>query len=356
MLVELGSVFRIMLIFFMLITQSFSYKTPVTDNPSFQKGMAFPSWVSQQYCQAYSDESLRRLSQNICAEWVQFVPTRYQKDRFANEIYPEAGGRTADDECLRHAIRAAKNLGLKIMLKPHVDSHSGDWRGTFQPTDPDLWFENYQRMITSYAGLAQEEGVEIFSIGCEFVELSTPEFTQHWSETIEAVRTFYQGLLVYSANWWQEYEQIEFWSGLDYIGIDAYVPLTSQTDPSFLDLLNGWSPVLAQLETFSMFWNRPVIFTEIGYRSMDGANMKPWDWEIQGSVDLVEQAQCYFAVIRVISQSPWLQGIYWWNWEPDPSRGGPSDSGYTPQGKPAETVLKRWYCGEQLIKKGRVRR
>ena len=52
----------------------------------------------------------------------------------------------------------------------------------------------------------------------------------------------------------------------------------------------------------------------------------------------------------------WFEGIYWWNWEPDISLGGPADRGYTPFGKPAELVLKEWYCGEDRGKKGRSRR
>jgi hypothetical protein len=84
--------------------------------------------------------------------------------------------------------------------------------------------------------------------------------------------------------------------------------------------------------------------------------MRPWDWEASGEVDLAEQALCYQAVIRVFGEKPWFNGIYWWNWEPNPLLGGKADNGYTPQGKPAEVILNRWYCGDRLRKKGIVRR
>lgn len=346
--------YRSVLLIVLIITLSSPLNSAAQDTLHFQKGMAFPTWDSEEYCSPDSDESLRLLAQNTCTEWVQLVPTWYQQDRYSHEIFPEYEGNTAKDECLRHAIRHAHSLGLKVMLKPHVDAQNGDWRGTFQPTDSRLWFENYRKMIKAYAELAKEEEVEILSIGCEFLELTKSEFTSAWREMIEAVREIYKGPLVYSANWWQEYLHIEFWGDLDYAGIDAYFPLTEKTDPTLDELQAAWMPFVSEMETFYETWKIPVVFTEIGYRSIDEANSMPWDWQISGTIDLKEQALCYQAVIRVFNGKPWIAGVYWWNWEPDPRRGGVLDKGYTPQGKPAEIVLKRWYC--QLSKKGQKKR
>jgi hypothetical protein len=323
------------------------------EHPGFQKGMAFPTWAAEEYCSYNSDQSLTILANTTCTEWVQLVPTWYQEDRFSSEMFPEYEGKTATNECLKHAVRTAHSLGLKVMLKPHIDAFSSDWRGTFQPSNPEVWFDNYNQMIKSYAQLAQEEDVEIFSIGCEFLELTKPEFTAAWLQVIQTVRQYYHGPLVYSANWWQEYEQVEFWASLDFIGIDAYFKLTNKPDPTLAELLTAWRPYVARIETFYERWRIPVILTEIGYRSIDGANMRPWDWETPGVVDLTEQALCYQAVKDIFGEKPWFEGIYWWNWEPNPSRGGPSDKGYTPYGKPAEKNLREWYCETTSLKKGR---
>lgn len=207
-----------------------------------------------------------------------------------------------------------------------------------------------------YAQMAHEENVEIFSIGCEFLELTKPEFTNFWREIVIGVRGIYSGSLVYSANWSIEYLQIEFWNELDFVGIDAYFELTDKKNPTLSELQDAWKPYVDEIQTFYDKWNIPIIFTEIGYRSLDGANMQPWNWEIQGSVDLIEQAFCYQAVIRTFDGKPWFAGIYWWNWEPDPSLGGISDTGYTPQKKPAESILKKWYGGESSQKKGYIKR
>jgi hypothetical protein len=348
------------LISYVLLTGLTCYRASPFIQPaeesSFQKGMAFPTWDSEQYGTVSCNESLRILAQTTCTEWVQLVPTWYQNNRFSNAIFPDFEGQTARMESLRNAIQTSHDLGLKVMLKPHVDSLSGDWRGTFEPQDPIAWFNKYEKMMEIYAQIAQDEGVEILSIGCEFVELTSSVYTPNWKEVIHDIRGAYSGSLVYAANWGRESLQVEFWDDLDFIGIDAYFELTNMTDPEMEELLAAWTPHIAQIESIYRTWQKPILLTEIGYRSIDGANMRPWDWEISGEIDLEEQAQCFQAVIRTFKERDWFEGIYWWNWEPDPSLGGPTDKGYTPYGKPAGKVLESWYCEEALSKKGRSRR
>jgi hypothetical protein len=348
------------LISYVLLTGLTCYRASPFIQPaeesSFQKGMAFPTWDSEQYGTVSCNESLRILAQTTCTEWVQLVPTWYQNNRFSNAIFPDFEGQTARMESLRNAIQTSHDLGLKVMLKPHVDSLSGDWRGTFEPQDPIAWFNNYEKMMEIYAQIAQDESVEILSIGCEFVELTSSVYTPNWKEVIHDIRGAYSGSLVYAANWGRESLQVEFWDDLDFIGIDAYFELTNMTDPEMEELLAAWTPHIAQIESIYRTWQKPILLTEIGYRSIDGANMRPWDWEISGEIDLEEQAQCFQAVIRTFKERDWFEGIYWWNWEPDPSLGGPTDKGYTPYGKPAGKVLESWYCEEALSKKGRSRR
>jgi len=324
-----------------------------SENPVFQKGMAFPTWVARQYDSDASDESLKALMKTTCTEYVQLVPTWYQENRIADVMGPDYDGQTARMESLRHAIRTAHNLGLKVMLKPHVDAQSGDWRGTFLPENPEIWFSNYTAMTKTYAQIAQEEGAEIFCVGCEFVELTASNFTADWKELIREVRDIFAGPLIYAANWGRESRQVQFWDELDFIGIDAYYGLTDKFDPTIKELIAAWQPFVSEIESVYLTWQKPVVLTEIGYRSMDGANRQPWNWEASAEVDLAEQALCYQAVIKVFGEKTWFNGIYWWNWEPDPRMGGPEDNYYTPQGKPAETILKRWYCDRKHNQKGK---
>jgi hypothetical protein len=55
---------------------------------------------------------------------------------------------------------------------------------------------------------------------------------------------------------------------------------------------------------------------------------------------LVTQRKCYEAALRMVAGRTWLAGMYWWPWMPDPSDGGPDDTGCSPHGKPAEDSLE----------------
>ena len=134
-----------------------------------------------------------------------------------------------------------------------------------------------------------------------------------------------------------------WWDALDYIGVDAYYPLTVEEDPTLADLKTAWERPIATLETLHDRCGKPIILTEIGYRSVDGANRQPWEWATPGEVDLQEQSDCYRAALESLWGKPWLAGIYWWNWDTDPEQGGPDDTGFTPHGKPAEEVLRTYY-------------
>jgi hypothetical protein len=237
-------IFKVCLLFILILWQIpclSSQSRQESEDTTFQKGMAFPTWIAGQYCTAPSGESLRILAQTTCTEYVQLVPSWYQEDRFSNAMHPDYEGMTARMDCLRHAIHTARNFGLKVMLKPHVDASSGDWRGTFQPENPEAWFSNYTEMTKTFAQLAQEEKVDIFSVGCEFVELTSSDYTLAWKELIQEVWEVYDGPLIYAANWGRESQQVEFWDALDFIGIDAYFELTDKADPTMDELLEAWT-------------------------------------------------------------------------------------------------------------------
>jgi serralysin len=81
-----------------------------------------------------------------------------------------------------------------------------------------------------------------------------------------------------------------------------------------------------------------VIFTEIGYRSLDGTNRAPWDFQASAAPDAAEQADCYTAAYEVWTREPWMQGLFWWSWRVSPP--GPGDTDYDPRGKPAEEIIR----------------
>ena len=80
---------------------------------------------------------------------------------------------TATIPDLTFIINAAHRIGLRVMLKPHIDIEStggrwGPWRGDIGGfSDESAWFESYTSMILKYAALAEALDVELYSISCE---------------------------------------------------------------------------------------------------------------------------------------------------------------------------------------------
>jgi len=312
------------------------------------RGVTHVSWWHDEYQYAAGAESRERLAASG-ANWAGVLVTWYMETRESNAIGP-AALRSPTDEAVRDAIRELRALGLQVMLKPHVDVLDGAWRGTIRPRDPALWFASYAAFLDRMAGLAREEGVGLLCVGTELATLSGARHGEDWARVIAGVRARYGGPLTYAANGVgaaDEYTSVAFWDRLDLLGLDVYTPLTDRRDPSRAELAAGWrrnrngEDMLAAFRNWQSAHGKPVVFTEIGYRSADGANRAPWDWEASMVPDPGEQADCYQAAFEVWSrEAGWMRGAFWWAW--DVSAPGPADSGYNPRGKPAEAVLRAW--------------
>jgi len=85
---------------------------------------------------------------------------------------------------------------------------------------------------------------------------------------------------------------------------------------------------------------RPLIFTEGGYPSADGGAVHPWDYTVNAPPDLEEQRRAFEAFVQTWDGVPQLGGVFFWDWYGD---GGPTDTRYTPRGKPAQAVIRRWF-------------
>ena len=87
---------------------------------------------------------------------------------------------------------------------------------------------------------------------------------------------------------------------MDYIGVNVYCPLTDKNDPTVAEIKTAWTEkgYIAHLERLFKRFNKPIIFTEIGYPSHDGANKQPAGpagYLTGKTIDLQEQADCYQA-------------------------------------------------------------
>ncbi|UCE15265.1 MAG: hypothetical protein JSV12_05090 [Candidatus Bathyarchaeota archaeon] len=323
----------------------FTESQPVSSGkPVFQKGMSYTTWSSNAYNGSDSDESLRLLTETN-TEWVAIAVFWYQTNISSHDIHADPE-RTPTNESVAHAISQAHNLGLKVMLKPMLDPLESEgprlwpvWRGEIPPSDE--WFESYSSFINFFAEFAEQNDVELFSVGCELKE--TTREKQQWENIVSGVRERYSGPLTYAADW-SNFQNIEWWDSLDYVGIDAYFPLSLlKYDPTFEELKNAWIGYAKEIETWQSTVDKPIIFTEIGYRSGDGTNMTPGNYWTDFSVDLQEQVDCYEAAFQTLWNESWFYGFYWWNWDTNPNAGGSDDTDYTPQNKPVQDVVTQWY-------------
>ncbi|MBU4346171.1 MAG: hypothetical protein KKH29_02455 [Candidatus Omnitrophica bacterium] len=252
------------------------FVSPAGAGPSFQKGICYAAWERNRYLSTHSDRSLEELARTG-AEWVAIVTTYYQ-DRFdSTAIY--ATEITPSDESIIHVINRAHQLGLKVMLKPHLnllDRKDGLCRldiGFQNQHDWQAWFTQYLDFILHYAKMAEETGAELFCIG---TELSfTTQKQEFWKDSIiPSIKRVYSGELIYAANW-DTYENIRFWNELDYIGIDAYFSLTEKGSPDYEEIEAAWMRKVDEVERYQKKINKPIIFTEIGYRSCEFSAVRP---------------------------------------------------------------------------------
>jgi hypothetical protein len=328
-----------------------SQKAELPDaKPVFQKGLSYSCWSNHDFGSSVSDESLRLLTETG-TEWIALCFSWIQSNTTSHDIHLSSSG-TPTPESLKHAITTAHGLGLKVMLKPMVEAVEREealpypvWRGEIQPSNE--WFESYSEFINFFAEFAEENGVELFSVGCEY-KATTGEKEQ-WETVIQGVRERYSGPIVYSADW-TNYQNIEWWDSLDYVGIDAYFLLSVlKYDPTFDELKNAWTNYADEIETWLSTVNKPVIFTEIGYRSGDGTNMCPSNYWSDMPVDLQEQRDCYEAAFQTLWNRSWFYGFYWWTWTYNPEEGGLNDSSHTPQNKPTQQLITQWYSRERQV-------
>ncbi|MEM7263073.1 MAG: hypothetical protein AAF488_13870, partial [Planctomycetota bacterium] len=248
--------------------------------------------------------------------------------------------RTAPIERVRITIRQARALGMRVLLFPILllnDPGENDWRGTIRPTDSAAWFASYGQLMELYARLAQEEQVDLLSIGSEFNSMQGK--LGGWQSVIDRIRAAYQGPITYSANW-DSLDGVSFIQELDIIGMTTYFGLSDQDDPSVESMVTRWKTIQADVHEWSHFHRIPLIFTEVGFPSQDGANRNPWNYYHSTVVDLAEQRDCYEAFQTVWAGDSVLGGVLFYNWF---GRGGPEDTGYTPRGKPALEIIRSWF-------------
>ncbi len=246
----------------------------------------------------------------------------------------------------RQYITMLHENGIAVMVKPQIWIWRGIFTGHLKMEAEEDWKKletSYENFILVYARLAEETESEYFCIGTELEQFTKnrPEF---WTKLISKIKSVYSGKLTYAANW-DEFTRTPFWGELDYIGIDAYFPLSEEKTPSLSQLQAGWQPHKEKIEQLSRTLKKPVLFTEFGYRSTDYTAKKPWLADRNNvAVNFDAQSNATKALFEEFWKEDWFAGGFIWKWFiHHENAGGLNDNRFTPQNKPVEKVIRDHY-------------
>ncbi|MCK5401376.1 MAG: glycoside hydrolase [Flavobacteriaceae bacterium] len=249
-------------------------------------------------------------------------------------------------EGAKQYIKELKKKGISIMMKPHIWVWRGEFTGYISMKNEEDWRileDSYTKFILDYAELAEDTKSEILCIGTE-LERFIDERPKFWNILISKIKEIYKGKLTYAANW-DEFKRTPFWSQLDFIGVDAYFPVSISKTPTLEECSEGWKQHKNLIKEISNKYNKPILFTEFGYRSVDFSGKEPWKSDRSlTSVNLEAQINATKALFEEFWKEDWFAGGFVWKWHHDYEQsGGENNTRFTPQNKPVEVVIKSYY-------------
>jgi hypothetical protein len=286
----------------------------------------------------------------IGSDTVEFVVDSKQENGKSTQIFLDMRGEPTPEK-LGELIDYAHARKLRVILMPLVLLEApinNEWRGSMHPEVWETWWDSYREMLHHYATVAEKHHVELFVIGSELV--TTEGMTEQWTRTIRQVRRDYHGSITYSANW-DHYTTPQFWDQLDLMGINSYYDLAYdikgthvQKNQATVEQINHrWSELRSAILGFSHKIHKPVIMLEVGWCSIGNAVTEPWDYtQTTEPLDLDVQRRLYESYFESWHGQKGFAGFMLWAWTPNAS--GPQDRGYTPEGKPAEDVVRNWFA------------
>jgi len=256
----------------------------------------------------------------------------------------------ANQRSVAAAVDQAHAAGLRVLLVPHLWVESGDWRGLIDPGSDEDWrgfAESYEDFVDGWAKVAARAGVDMMAIGVELRSWATGNRAPLLLGIIERLRKLYPGPLTYAANWDDVHDTV-LWSSLDVIGINAFFPLADKPDASDDQLLARAEKISVEVGQLAARWKRPVLFTEFGYTTRKDPSVRPWEWpEDLGNVtvDQVDQARAYRALLTPFIKKPWFVGVFVWRVYADlEDTSQEPEWGFSPSGKLAERELREAFA------------
>jgi hypothetical protein len=246
---------------------------------------------------------------------------------------------------------------LRVLVVPHLWVEDGGWRGEIDPGSDaawQRWSSAYRAFVATWAEVARAAHADMLSVGVELGSWVTGRHASSFLEIIDAVRSIYPGPLTYSANW-DDADDTVVWGALDVIGVNAFYPLAAADGAGFAQMLDGGRQVALRVRGLSERWQKPVLFTELGYTTRSNPAVRPWEWPdrmTQVKTDEQAQADAYRALLAPLLDEPSFAGFFGWRVYADPDDvSQEAEWGFSPRGKRAELVVRdayhtRWAADE----------
>jgi hypothetical protein len=295
---------------------------------------------------AASLAKIARLGTNAVA----IVPYGFQRDPHeAGFLSVHHGAGSENDESVIYAHAQAQKLGMYTLLKPQLWV-SGAWPGEVSMPDEAAWsdfFDYYYRWIRHYALLAEMRNFDAFCLGVEF-SIATRTQPDAWRQMIRRIKGLYSGPITYAANWGEEFEQLPFWDEVDFIGLNCYYPLNDGENPTKKELEKAFAQVLKKAEIVSKKFKKPLVFTEVGFRSVEQTWISPHAEAGDRPYNPECQRLCYEVLFEGIADQDWIKGLFIWKWPTYLEYQKEHPIGFSPHDKPAELVVQEWYSNGKL--------
>ncbi len=314
--------------------------------PEFQKGISYAYWNSTDggYPTRKSGESLDLL-RKMGVTWVASIPYGFMRAASAPRLhYPghDIGGES--DESLFALAADARAKGMKVMIKPQIWINHASWPGKINfSTDQDWnkFMDSYENWIVHYAIISELTRAGLLCIGTEMVQCTLKK-PDRWRKLIARVRQVYHGPLVYASNYGKEFEELTFWDSLDYIGLDNYYAIRTSEKQGVPEMKQAFIRQKEKIRSVALRFNKPLLFTEIGYMANGGAGMGARESDFSDYNETL-QAECYRLAMETYWKEPWFSGMYWWKWFSNPEDQGKEADTHSPHGRAAQAVLRQWY-------------
>lgn len=281
-------------------------------------------------------ESVSAAKELININTVLLAPEVMQKNAHTETI-DYMSDHTPTKEELTEFINYCHDIGLNVFLKPTVNCLDGTWRAHINFFDKDVpcepkwsnWFKSYTECQLYFARIAEDTKCEMFLPGCEMVNSDRRE--GEWRKLIDDLRQVYTGPIAYNCDKYQE-DNVTWWDACDYISSSGYYPI------------DKWDEQLDRIEKVVKKFNKPFFFAECGCMSSKGSSMIPNDWELNGTVDLKEQADWYEAMYTACAKRDFVEGHVLWSWTGKlySEEEAKKECFYDIYKKPAMDVVRKW--------------